>query len=115
MTHQFNFQTALQNSDDLREWTSTVLTLADRAFPQLPDIHNKAISRLCYVADDVDAGLHVLDGNPKTMETALDQMQYYQHSRRSKPSWHNIVREVIKDATQSEGRDTDIPAQPNGR
>lgn len=62
-----------------------MLTLATRAFPQLPDVHAQAIPRLCYGAEDREAGLYTLDGQPKTMEEAVDHMQYFQHSRQSRP------------------------------
>lgn len=34
-------------------------------------------------------------------------MQYYQHSRRSRPQRHKTVRELTEEATWSEGMDTD--------
>lgn len=108
LTHQLNFQSATQKSgESLREWADRVLTLATRAFPQLPDIQTQAIPRLCYGAEDVDAGLHALDGSPKTVEEALDRMQYYQHSRRSKPHRHATVRELTEEAAWSEGVEAD--------
>ena len=54
-----------------------MLTLATRAFPQLPDLHAQAIPRLCYGAEDKDAGMYALDGQPKMVEEALDQMQFF--------------------------------------
>lgn len=110
LTHQLNFQSASQNSDEsLREWADRVLVLATRAFPQLPDIHTQAIPRLCFGAEDVDAGLYALDGNPKTVEEALDRMQFYQHSRRRRPSQHVAVRQVAEDDDRAveSGRDRD--------
>ena len=56
-----------------------------RAFPQLPDLHAQAIPRLCYVAEDKDAGMYSLDGQPKTVEEVLDRMQFFQHSRQGRP------------------------------
>ena len=86
LTHQLNFQSATQNSgESLRQWSDRVLTLATRAFPQLPDVHTQAIPRLCYGAEDREAGLYALDGQPKTVEEAVDRMQYFQHSRQSRP------------------------------
>ena len=60
-------------------------TLATRAFPQLPDLHAQAIPGLCYRAEDKDAGLYALDGQPKTVEEAVDRMQFFQHSRQGRP------------------------------
>ena len=40
LTHQLNFQSAVQNNgESLHQWSDRVLTLATRAFPQLPDVH----------------------------------------------------------------------------
>ena len=60
-----------------------VLTLATRAFPQFPDVHGQVIPWLCYEAEDKDAGMY--DIQPKTVEGALDCMQFYQNSRRCRP------------------------------
>lgn len=105
LTHQLNFQSASQRGDEsLREWADRVLVLATRAFPQLPDIHTHAIPRLCFGAEDVDAGLYALDGNPKTVEEALDRMQFYQHSRRRRPSQHVTARQMAEDDQTVESR-----------
>ena len=40
--------------------------MSTRAFPLLPDEHAQAIPRLCYGAEDKDAGMYALDGQPKT-------------------------------------------------
>ena len=48
LTHQLNFQSAVQGSgESLRQWSDRVLTLVTRAFPQLPDVHAHDIPRLC--------------------------------------------------------------------
>jgi hypothetical protein len=87
LTHQLNFQSASQNAgESLRQWADRVLTLATQAFPAAPDIHTHAIPRLCYGAEDRDAGLYALDGQPGTVEQAVDRMQYYQHSCQTKSS-----------------------------
>lgn len=46
--------------------------MATRAFPQLPDVHTQAIPRLCYGAEDREAGLYPLDGQPKTVDEAVE-------------------------------------------
>lgn len=57
----------------------------------------------------VDAGLYALDGNPKSVEEALDRMQFYQHSRHRRPSHHVAVRQVAEDDDRAveSGRDRD--------
>ncbi|XP_056017426.1 uncharacterized protein LOC130053844 [Ostrea edulis] len=87
ITHQLKFQSASQDvGESLRHWADRVLTLATQAFPAVLDVHVYAIPRLCYGAEDRDAGLNALDGQPKTVEEAVDRMQYYQHSRQMKSS-----------------------------
>ena len=64
------------SGESLRQWSHRVLTLATRAFPQLPDVHAHAIPRLYYRAEDKDAGMYALEGQPKTVEDAVDRMQF---------------------------------------
>ena len=86
LTHQLNFQSAVQGrGESLRQWSNRVLTLATWAFPQLPDLHAQAIPRLCYGAEGKDAGMYFLDGQPKTVEEAVDRMQFFQHLRQGRP------------------------------
>ncbi|XP_062615272.1 uncharacterized protein LOC134277010 [Saccostrea cucullata] len=95
LTHQLNFQSACQNpGESLHQWADRVLTLATRAFPSVPDVHTHAIPRLCYGAEDRDAGLYALDGHPRTVEEAVECMQYYQHSRRHRPKPSREVRKL---------------------
>ena len=54
------------SGESLRQWSDRILTLATRAFHQLPDVHVPAIARLCYGAEDKDAGMYALEGQPKT-------------------------------------------------
>lgn len=74
--------------------------MATRAFPQLPDVHTQAIPRLCYGAEDREAGL---DGQPKTVDEAVDRMQFYRHSRRDRPpcNSYNAVRSLVVDEESS--------------
>lgn len=113
VAHQHNFQSAVQNSgESLRQWSDRVLTLATRAFPQLPDVHTQAIPRLCYGAEDREAGLYALDGQPKTVDEAVDRMQFYQHSRRSRPpcaSYHAMRSLVVGE--ESSKRDEKAESQ----
>lgn len=57
----------------------------------------------------MDTDLYALDGNPKTVEEALDEMQFYQHWRRRRPSQYKAAREVAEDDSQTVEcrRDTD--------
>ena len=71
--------------ESLRQWSDRVLTLATRAFPQLPNMHAQAILRLCHGAEDKDAGMYAPNGQPKTVEEAVDLMHFFQHSRQGLP------------------------------
>lgn len=79
--HQMNFQSAMQYSrESLQQWADRILNLATFAFPSVPDVQVYAIPRLCFGAGDQDAGLHALDGQPKT----VDGIVYYQFTRRNR-------------------------------
>lgn len=54
--------------------------------------------RLCYVAEDREADLYALDGQPKTVNEAIGRMQFYQYFRRSRPScpsYHTVMSLVV--------------------
>ena len=91
------------NGESLHQWSDRVLTLATRAFPQLPDVRAQAIPRLCFGAEDKDAGMYALDGQPKTVEEAVDRIQFYQHSRQfcSLLPKHELVRTVTLEEDQA--------------
>ncbi|MEW8548560.1 MAG: hypothetical protein AB2693_34090 [Candidatus Thiodiazotropha sp.] len=82
-TAQVQFMQAKQTPDEkLEEWADRVLSLATRAFKNLPDEHmyQQAIMRLCQGANDKDAGQYAANLRPKTMEDALDRFRWYQHN-----------------------------------
>jgi hypothetical protein len=43
------------------------------------------VTRQCFGAEDNDAGLYVFDGQPKTVEEAVDRKEYFQHTRQNCP------------------------------
>ena len=67
-----------------------VLTLDTRTVPQFPD--GQVIPQLCYEAEDKDAWMY--DTQPKTVEEAVDCMQFYQNSRRCRPQLPRL--EVVR-------------------
>ena len=82
-TAQIQFMQAKQTTEEkLEEWADRVLSLATRAFKNLPDEHmyQQAIMRLCQGATDKDAGQYAANLRPKTMEDALDRFRWYQHN-----------------------------------
>lgn len=54
-------------------------------------------------AEDREAGLYALDGQPKTVDEAVDRMQFYRHSRRGRPpcNSYNAVRSLVVDEESS--------------
>ena len=83
--------------------TDRVLTLATRAFHQFPGVHGQVIPRVSYEADDKDAGMYAIDTQPKTVEGAVDCMQFYQNSRRCRPQLPRleVVRTVVLEEDHS--------------
>ena len=73
-----------------------MLTIDTRAFPKFPDVHGQVIPRLCYGAEDKDAGMYAIDTQPKPVEGAVDCMQFYQNFRRCRSQLprHEVVRAV---------------------
>ena len=80
-----------------------MLTIDTRAFPKFSDVHGQVIPRLCDGAEDKDAGMYAIDAQPKTLEGALDCMQFYQNSRRCRPQLprHEVVRTVVLEEDHS--------------
>ena len=112
LTHQLNFQSAVQGSgESLRQWSNRVLTLAIRAFPQLQDLHAQAIPRLCYGAEDKDAGMYFLDGQPKTVEEAVDRMQFFQHSRQGRPPKPKRDVRAVTPEEEPQGTENGCPSR----
>jgi hypothetical protein len=67
----------------LREdWADLVLSLATRAFRDLPETHmyQQAVVRLCQGAADKEAESYASNIWPKNIEEAIDKMQWYQHN-----------------------------------
>jgi hypothetical protein len=43
------------------------------------------VTRLCFGAEDSDTGLYALDRQPKTVEEAVDRIEYFQHTHQNCP------------------------------
>ena len=89
IAHQLNLQSATQSSGEpLKEWAENMLTLATRAFPTLPYVIPKHCYS-CIIEERTVLQVFMLwRSRPKlSPKTAfVDQMLYFQHSRRSCPS-----------------------------
>ena len=82
-TAQVQFNNARQTPDELLEdWADRVLSLATRAFRDLPETHvyQQAVVRLCQGASDKEAGSYASNSRPKNVEEAIDKMRWFQHN-----------------------------------
>ena len=79
-TAQVQFNNARQTPDELLEdWADRVLSLATRAFRDLPETHmyKQAVVRLCQGAADKEAGSYASNIRPKNIEEAIDRMRWF--------------------------------------
>jgi hypothetical protein len=80
-TTQVQFNNARQTPDELLEdWADRVLSLATRAFRDLPETHmyQQAVVRLCQGTADKEAGSYASNIRPKNIEEAIDKMRWFQ-------------------------------------
>ena len=83
---QVQFSNARQTPEDLLEdWADRVLSLATRAFRELPENHmyQQAVVRFCQGAADKEAGSYASNIRPSTMDDAIDQMRWHQHNHQA--------------------------------
>jgi hypothetical protein len=86
IANPLNFHSATQsNSETVRQWADRILLLTLRAFPTLANLHTQAVTRLCFRVEDGDEGFYALDGQPKTVEEAVDRMEYFKHTHQNRP------------------------------
>lgn len=69
----------------LEDWEDRVLSLATKAYRDLPEEHmyQYVILRLCKGALDKEAGSYVLNIRPQTMGNAIDKIRWYQHNHQA--------------------------------
>ena len=81
------FNTARQEAEeDLDDWADRVMTLATKAFRDLPEdyMYKQAILRFCHGCNNKEAGEQVANFRPPTMEVAVDKVKWAIHT-------HNAV------------------------
>ena len=101
-TAMVNFSGAQQGADEtLDDWADRVLTIAGKAFRELPDqfMVNQSILRFCTGAREKEAGEQVINKKPATMEEALDKMKWAIHT-------HNMVYGKSRSIRKVEARET---------
>jgi hypothetical protein len=82
-TAQVQFSNGRQKPEELLEdWADPVLSLATRAFRELPekDMHQQAVVRFCQGAADKETGSYAFNIQPKNIEEAIDKLRWHQHN-----------------------------------
>jgi hypothetical protein len=85
-TAQVQFSNARQKPEELlQDWADRVLSLATRAFRELPEkhMHQQAMVRFCQGAADKEAGSCAFNIQPKNIEEAIDKLRWHQHSHQA--------------------------------
>ena len=80
-TLQAQFQNECQDEGEtLRDWADRILTLAAKAYKDLPEawIRRHAIIRFCMGCLDLEAGQHACIKQPKSFEEAMDNLEWFQ-------------------------------------
>ncbi|MCG8079185.1 MAG: hypothetical protein JAY75_23555, partial [Candidatus Thiodiazotropha taylori] len=102
-TAQARFQQASQSSSEtLEDWADRVLTLAARAFRELPEsyCHQQAVARFCQGLADKAVASQVSNVIPSTMEEAINNARWSQHV-------HQAVYGKKKDRTRVSDSESD--------
>ena len=71
--------------ETLEDWADRIMTLATRAFKDLPEHYSnsQAVVRFCQGLTDKEAGHHVCIQEQKSMEQALNGIKWYQYVHQS--------------------------------
>ncbi|MCG8044782.1 MAG: zinc finger domain-containing protein, partial [Candidatus Thiodiazotropha endolucinida] len=83
-TSQLAFLNCNQNRDEkIEEWADRVLTLATKAYRNLPDDHiqKQAVLRFCHGCYDKNAGMHAANKMLSRMEEAIDCVKWFQYNQ----------------------------------
>ena len=82
-TVQIQFQGARQSpGEDLDDWAERLLSLADKAFTDLPEdyVTSEVITKLCQGCVDKYAGSVAASFRPKTVDEALERIKWQQYN-----------------------------------
>ena len=105
-TLQMQFLGARQKSNEsIEDWADRVLSLATRAFRDLPDDHmyRQAILRLCQGCIDKEAGKSAATSRPLSIEDAVDKIKWYQHTVKAIYGQSVKTRDYFPDSESEEG------------
>ncbi|VDI38347.1 Hypothetical predicted protein [Mytilus galloprovincialis] len=82
-TAQVQFNNARQAPEEsLEDWADRVLSLATRAFRNLPDdyMYEQAVMRLCQGIENKQLGVQISNLQPQSIEEAIDKIRLFQHN-----------------------------------
>ncbi|XP_052103504.1 uncharacterized protein LOC127736988 [Mytilus californianus] len=82
-TARVQFNNAWQAPEEsVEDWADRVLSLATRAFRNLPDdyMYEQAITRLCQGIENKQLGVQVSNLQPQSIEEAIDKIRLFQHN-----------------------------------
>ncbi|CAG2211269.1 tatD [Mytilus edulis] len=82
-TVRIQFQSARQSpGEDLDDWAERLLSLADKAFGELPEefVTSEVITKLCHGTVDKHAGSVAASFRPKTVDEALERIKWQQYN-----------------------------------
>lgn len=105
-TLQMQFLGARQKSNEsIEDWADRVLSLATRAFRDLPDDHmyRQAILRLCQGCIDKEAGKSAATSRPLSIEDAVDKIKWYQHTVKAIYGHSVKTQDYFPDSESEEG------------
>lgn len=72
-------------SEKLAEWADRVLSLATKAYKDLPEyyMYQEAVMAICQGTSDKEAGQYVSNLKLSSIEEVVDNIRWYQHSRKA--------------------------------
>ena len=99
---RLQFQSALQYpNEDLAEWGDRLLTLASRAFADLPDkfVQEQVVAQFCRGAQDRVTGHLVLNLDPGNLDIAMQKFNWYKYTERSMYAPGSRTRRDVRQLT----------------
>ena len=113
-----HFTYARQAPDEsIVRWADRLMSLALQAFPDLPEsyVQKQVVMRFCQGSTDKDAGQHALNSRPQTIEQAIEDFKWYQHSHRAifgKSFRKEVKQTSLSDAAYQEQVVRQVSAPP---
>lgn len=110
-----SFLSSKQRQDEnLMEWADRVITLASRAYCELPEekMYKLAIGRFCQGLLDKEAGQFVANNRPTSMDDAVDRVRSFQHNAQVIFGKRKEIR-MIKNASEQDPFRIQAVSKPN--